>query len=134
MKDTAGHKVTDKSLRGKVVLLDFWATWCGPCKLASPAMQELHKKYAKQGLVVIGANTGDGGSVTAAPTYAKQHHYTYMFTTANDGYATKLNITGIPAFVIVDRKGVVRRVQMGYAPVLAYQFEDVVKQLLKEKA
>lgn len=131
MKDLKGRALSDQSLRGKVVLLDFWASWCGPCKMASPTMQALHKKYAAKGLVVIGANAMDEGSTTEAPKYAKEHGYTYSFTSRNDAFAQKLGVQGIPAFVFIDRKGVIRRVQTGWnmkeSPKL---FEATVKQLL----
>jgi thiol-disulfide isomerase/thioredoxin len=131
MKDTKGKAVTNASLKGKVVLVDFWATWCGPCKAASPLMQTLHKKYAKSGLVVVGANVSD--SPGAAPKYAKEHGYSYLFTTGGEDLQKKFGITAIPGFVFVDRKGVVRRVQLGYGPSLEADFDATVKKLLAAK-
>src|SRR5690606_27754000 len=55
-KTTEGRTLTNKSLAGRVVLLDFWATWCGPCKAASPTMESLYKTHNKNGLVVIGVD------------------------------------------------------------------------------
>ncbi|HWD38458.1 MAG TPA: TlpA disulfide reductase family protein [Fimbriimonas sp.] len=104
-----GKKITNKQLKGKVVLFDFWATWCGPCKMASPAMQKLAKTYGSKGLVVIGADTFENSPGPAgARAYAKEHKYTYTFTYENDGLAHSLGITGIPAFALVDKKGVIR--------------------------
>jgi len=131
MKDTKGKTHTEKSLRGKVVLLDFWATWCGPCKMASPMMQRLHQKYAKQGLVVIGANVGEG--VGVARKYAGEHKYTYNFTGGGENLGGKLGVQGIPAFFFVDKKGTIRRVQTGFGPSLESSFESTVKQLLASR-
>lgn len=107
-KSLAGKPVTNASLKGKVVLIDFWATWCGPCKEMSPTMQALHTKYAKKGLIVVGANL-EGGSAAdqkaKATAYMKAHKYTYMGTYANEGLAEKLQVNGIPRFILVNKKG-----------------------------
>jgi thiol-disulfide isomerase/thioredoxin len=135
MKDVKTGKVyTNSSLKGKVVILDLWATWCGPCKMASPTMQRLHAKYAKQGLVVIGANVDGSDSVSAVKKYADSHKYSYAFTQGNDELSNKLEVQGIPAFLFIDKKGVVRRVATGFAPGQSeIQFEQVVRSLLASK-
>lgn len=132
MKDLNGKLHTNASLKGKVVILDFWATWCGPCKAASPTMQKLHDKYASKGLVVIGANVFEQGpgAKTAAAGYSKEHHYSYTFTSGNDALAQKLGINGIPAFIFIGKDGKVAEVQTGFDEALAGQFEATVKKLL----
>lgn len=133
MTDTSGKVHTNASLKGKVVLLDFWATWCGPCKAASPTMQKLHEKYAKQGLVVIGANTFEQPKDRkgAAAKYKSEHKYGYTFTSENDKLAQQLGVQGIPFFVFVDRQGIVREVATGFGGTSPEQFEATVKKLLK---
>ncbi len=56
MKDPAGKSVSLKSLRGKIVLLDFWATWCGPCRMAMPGLQKLHDRYKDKPVAIYGVN------------------------------------------------------------------------------
>ena len=128
MKDLNGKTVSNASLKGKVVLFDFWATWCGPCKMASPLMQSLHKKYASKGLVVLGANVSDAKG--AAAKYKKEHNFDYLFTTGGEGLLKKAGFTGIPGFIFVDKKGVVRKVQSGFGPQLEADFENAIKKLL----
>ena len=132
---TTGATVTNASLRGQVVLMDFWATWCGPCKAASPAIQKLHVAYGGKGLKVIGADTYEQGVKNTAAPYAKRHGYTYTFTEKNDALATALGAGSIPAFVLVDRKGIVRKVwtglPMGGPDALYAQIEAAAKPLLK---
>ena len=137
MKTIDGKTITDKSMRGKVLLVDFWATWCGPCKMASPIMESLHKKYGKKGLVVIGANTSERGSdgkplttADAAKGYQKEHGYTYLFTYANDALKNSWGVRGIPTMFVIDKKGVVRKVQVGFDESLEKTLEAAIKPLL----
>jgi len=125
MKGIDGKTYTSESLRGKVLLIDFWATWCGPCKKASPIMQALHDKYSSKGLVVIGANCSERGpdkqllnSPEPATKYAGEHKYTYLFTYGNDELKKAVNIRGIPTMFIVDKNGIVKLVQVGFYPNL----------------
>ncbi len=135
MTTTKGQTLTNASLKGKVVVLDFWATWCGPCKMASPTMEKLHRKYAAKGLTVIGANTSEQGNADgAAAGYAKEHGYTYTFTKKNDALANRLGVTGIPFFVFIGRDGRVADVATGFDPgSTPAQFEATVKRLLAAK-
>ncbi|MCX7800267.1 MAG: TlpA family protein disulfide reductase [Fimbriimonadales bacterium] len=127
-----GRTLTNSSLRGKVVLIDFWATWCGPCKMAAPTMQSLHEKFGKQGLVVIGANVWErGNSKQKAQEYAKANKFTYTFTHDNDKLAETMRLNGIPTFLLVDKKGTIRAVQVGFDPrSTPKDLEDQIKRLL----
>jgi thiol-disulfide isomerase/thioredoxin len=133
MVGTNGRKFTNASLTGKVVLIDFWATWCGPCKAASPTIQKLHEKYAKSGLVAIGANVWErNDKMGAAAKYAKEHKYTYAFSVNNDGLTKAWGVSSIPTFVIIDKRGVVRAIQVGFSPsATPAQLEATVKRLLQ---
>ena len=135
MTTTKGQTLTNASLKGKVVILDFWATWCPPCKAASPVMQNLHKKYAAKGLTIIGANTSEQRNADgAAAMYAKEHGYTYTFTKKNDALAQRLGVSGIPFFVFIGRDGKVADVATGFDPDSSPQrFEATVKRLLAKK-
>lgn len=131
MTDINGKVHTNKSLKGKVVLLDFWATWCGPCKAASPTMQKLHKKYAGRGLVVVGANTFEQGDAKKATIgYKKEHKYTYTFTYGNDALARSLGVRSIPAFVFLGKDGKVAKTMVGYGPQRDAEMEALIKKLL----
>ncbi len=131
MKTTTGATITSQSLRGKVVLLDFWATWCGPCKAASPFMQDLHKRYFDRGLRVIGANAGERTrGAEPAKKYASDHGYTYTFTVENDAYFKTIGTGGYPTFVLIDKQGIVRNVWVGYADSRQSTMENAIKALL----
>ncbi len=119
IKDIGGATHTNKTLMGKVVLYDFWATWCVPCRKASPTMQKLHAAYSKRGLLVIGANAYENtngkpsGKVPAA-RYAAEHKYTYKFAYDTDRLAKSLGVRGLPVFVLADRRGVIQRVWVSF--------------------
>lgn len=133
MKTTAGKTVSNSSLKGKVVLLDFWATWCGPCKAASPLVQKLHSTFGKKGFVAIGANTFEQDNPAgAAKKYAAEHSYTYLFTVQNDKLAESWGVTGIPYFVLIDKKGVVNKVYRGYGPEMDKDLNARVAKLVAQ--
>lgn len=118
MTTVEGAKLTPTSLKGKAYIIDFWATWCGPCKAASPTLNKLHKEFAGKGLVVIGANVQDGDRATSKKVsmqYKKEHGYGYTFTYDNDALLRTMKGRGIPMFVFVDRKGVVKDVVVGFS-------------------
>lgn len=127
MKDTTGKVYTNSSLKGKVVLLDFWASWCGPCKAASPVLDRLSKKFAGK-LVVIGANVTDPAGEAAK--YKKEHKYSFPFTAKNEEIASKLGVTGLPAFVFIDKNGVIADVQTGFGNRLEKEFSDRIERLI----
>ena len=127
----AGKPISNASLKGKPYILDFWATWCGPCKAASPTMQAIHKKYAAKGLVVIGADILESAdSVPLAKKYPKEHGYTYTFTTGNEKLGQKLGITGIPCFIFVDKTGKIKAVRSGFKAESPADFEKLALSIL----
>jgi cytochrome c biogenesis protein CcmG, thiol:disulfide interchange protein DsbE len=139
MTDLKGKTLTPESLKGKVYLVDFWATWCGPCREASPILQQLHEKYGERGLVVIGANTSERGqdgkplkTKEKAAAYAKEHKFTYTFTYANEDFAKACQVRGIPTMLVVDRSGVVRKVQVGFNKDLFKMLETAILPLLDD--
>ncbi|MCG9894017.1 MAG: TlpA family protein disulfide reductase [Fimbriimonadaceae bacterium] len=111
MKTVDGKTLNNANTRGKVVVLDFWATWCGPCKAASPTMQALHRANASKGLVMVGANGLESAAgPKPARDYAAKNKYTYTFTYDNDKLMERIGVQGVPTFIVIDRRGTVRYV------------------------
>jgi thiol-disulfide isomerase/thioredoxin len=98
---TMSAPVTLASLRGRVVLLDFWATWCGPCVASIPHLIELHQKYADQGLVIVGHT--DGSSMDVEGFIAKKS-IPYLISIGGD-IGDAYGVTGIPHVVVIDPDG-----------------------------
>jgi len=129
LKDLSGKTVDAASLSGKVVIVDFWATWCAPCREELPELQKFHKKYAAQGLVIIGV------SVDKEPDNIKSflQKLQVTFPVVHDvGH----QVTGkyappkMPSSYIIDRKGIVRYVHGGYRAGDAAEFDKQIQELL----
>ena len=119
-------KVSDQ--RGKVVVVDFWATWCGPCIASIPKANELARKYADQGLVVIGVCRPDGGEKMLELVRSKGIEYPVCIDSkgeVNAAYA----VDSFPDYYLIDRTGRVRG-----ADVASASLEDAIKLLLAESA
>ncbi|MEY2714874.1 MAG: hypothetical protein RIT24_1217, partial [Planctomycetota bacterium] len=109
LKDLEGKEVTLASLRGKVVVLDFWASWCGPCKRAMPFLQELHASYeadaaTKGKVVVLGMNTSETDP-DAARRVIKEKSLTYGCLLDADAASLTYGVTGLPALFVIDPSG-----------------------------
>jgi len=125
MKDVDGNQVSLASYKGKVVLLNFWATWCGPCKAEIPGFVRLQEKYRDQ-LVIVGFSVDD--TAEKAKAYAAEYKMNYPILLGEgredvqDAYGP---IWGIPASFIISKDGKVCRKHMGIAPEAVFEKEVV---------
>ena len=124
---TMGEARTLAELKGKVVVLDFWATWCGPCLAAVPKANDLLKKYQDQGLVIIGVCRPDGGEKMAGLVKSKSIAYPVCIDSKNEINGAYV-VDSYPDYYLIDRQGRVRG-----ADVSSDGLEAAIKQLLAEK-
>jgi len=104
LQDLAGNSVTLSSLKGRPVLLDFWASWCGPCRAEMPVVERLYRDYAARGLAVIGVDVGESRETVAR--YIAQQGYSYTVVLDSDLEAAMLyNARALPTLVVIDTDG-----------------------------
>jgi thiol-disulfide isomerase/thioredoxin len=111
--DAAAEPNFLENFRGRVVLVDFWATWCGPCKMAMPGVQKLHERFQGRPVSILGVNCWERGDAQA---FMKNQGYTYGLVLHGDELAKAHNVTGIPTFVLFDFDGNVLMHEVGYDP------------------
>jgi peroxiredoxin len=125
LKDSAGHDVSSAQFRGKVVLLDFWATWCGPCKKEMPGYERLYRRYKDRGLVVIGISADSDAGLVAK--FGRQLGVTYPLL-INGMDVQRYGVKGLPTTILVDRDGFVRKEVVGFEETEV--FERALRDLL----
>jgi peroxiredoxin len=131
LSDANGSRVRLSDYKGKVVVLDFWATWCTGCKVEIPWFMEFQTTYKSQGLETIGAAMDDEGWAQVRP-YIKEHPFNYPIV-AGDAAALvkKFHITGLPLTVLIDRNGRIADAHAGVVDKDAWEQE--VRDVLQER-
>ena len=128
-----GTRFTSKALAGKVVLVDFWATWCGPCTAEIPQWNELYTRYQSKGLVVVGMTIRSGWASDIKPDAAKLK-MAYPVVVGNDDVEKGFGgIWGFPTTFLVNRKGQIYKKYTGTYPQKQAQIEADIQRLLAEK-
>jgi thiol-disulfide isomerase/thioredoxin len=128
VKDWIGAVQEVAKLKGKVVVVDFWATWCPPCREALPENVKMIKEHGKAGLVIIGVHDAKRGADKMA-AMAKKEKINYPLSVDDAGKSAKIwNVQFWPSYFVIDRKGIIRAA--GIAPE---HVEEAVKKVLADK-
>ena len=130
---SAQSAVSLEALRGRVVYVDFWASWCVPCRLSMPALDGLYRKHSGRGLTVVGVNKDVG--VAEAQRFLKRVPVSFpLAADAGDQVAKAFEVKAMPSGYLIDRKGVVRHVHHGFTAETAAALEKQIEALLAEPA
>jgi peroxiredoxin len=129
----AGPEVSLSGLKGQVVLINFWATWCGPCRREMPLLDQLYQRYKGLGFAMLGVNVEEDS--TLADRFLKDTPVSFPVLLDRQNAVSKLyDVTAMPSTVLVDREGRVRYVHYGYQPGIENQYQDEIRSLIREKS
>lgn len=122
--------------KGKVLVLDYYATWCNPCRKSIPHLIELQKKYQDQGLQIIGLNVGGPNDLEKVPGFAKELGIQYPLAIPDEDLAAFMlsDESAIPQTFIFDREGMLVERVIGFSPVVAARIDAAVENALKTSA
>jgi len=132
LEDAQGkvHKLSE--YKGRVVVLDFWATWCPPCRQAMPHVQKLHERFEKRDVLVFGISCGERSDPVATPArYMKEQGFTYRLLVKGENVAHAYMVQGIPTFYVISKDGKVLSASSGFDPKGA---DKLAEQIEKELA
>ena len=126
-----GKDVSLAQFKGQVVMINFWASWCGPCRQEMPLLENIYKKYGKLGFTMLGVNVESDSN--AAIDWLKQTPVSFPILFDKDSKVSKLyDVTGMPSTVIIDRAGKVRMLHHGYKPGDENEYLDSIRTLVRE--
>jgi thiol-disulfide isomerase/thioredoxin len=127
-----GKSIDLSQFRGQVVMINFWATWCGPCRQEMPLLEDIYKKYKPMGFTMLGVNV-EPDSRSAEAWLSKQKPVSFPIAFDTDSKVSKLyKVAGMPSTVFVDRKGNVRVMHKGYKPGDEDFYLSQIRSMLKE--
>lgn len=129
---TSGQPVSVENYRGHVLILDFFATWCQPCRLSIPHLVELNKKFGRQGLQILGMNADEQGEKMLS-AFISEQHISYPVALAADAMLSDYGVRAVPVMYLVDKKGKIAEVYRGYNDEIGRSSEQLIKKLLAEK-
>jgi len=125
-----GEQVTLTNLRGKVVMVNLWASWCPPCRAEMPAIESVYRAYKERGLEVLAVNTTYQDSEADAAAFVQQHSLTFPVPLdRTGGVSARYQLRGLPSTYFVDRQGVIRAVVIG-GPMTEATIQSKVEELL----
>lgn len=131
LKSISGENIRLSELRGEVVLINFWASWCGPCRQEMPILSELHDKYKAMGFTVLAVNVEENTS--DARKLLKDMPVSFPVLFDSDSTVSKqYDVVAMPSTVLVDRNGNMRHLHKGYKPGLEDTYVEQVRALIRE--
>jgi peroxiredoxin len=126
-----GQQVSLTQYKGQVVMINFWASWCGPCRQEMPLLESIYRKYNKMGFTLLGVNVEPDSQ--AANQWLKQTPVSFPILYDKDSKVSKLyDVAGMPSTVIIDRSGKLRMLHRGYKPGDEDEYLDSIRTLIRE--
>lgn len=131
LKSHSGDNLRLSEFRGEVVMINFWASWCGPCRQEMPLLDELYTQYQPLGFTILGVNVEEDS--TKAKKLLKDIPVSFPVLFDNESEVSKLyKVVAMPSTVLVDRDGNVRYLHQGYKPGYEEHYQEQVRTLIRE--
>jgi peroxiredoxin len=131
LKSSSGENLRLSEFRGEVVMINFWASWCGPCRQEMPLLDELYSQYKPMGFTILGVNVEENSA--QAKQMLKENPVNFPVLFDNQSEVSKLyNVVAMPSTVLVDRDGNVRYLHQGYKPGFEEAYQQQVRALIRE--
>lgn len=131
LKSSTGENLRLSEYRGDVVMINFWATWCGPCRQEMPLLDQLYTRYERVGFNLLGVNIDDDSNRAMDMIRELGVNFPVLFDARKE--VSKLyDVDAMPVTVLIDREGNVRYVHQGYKPGYEEKYLDQVRSLLRE--
>lgn len=127
-----GSPVSFGEFEGQVVMINFWASWCGPCRQEMPLLDDLYGRYSPLGFTILGVNVEEDS--TAANQFLKNTPVNFPILYDRENAVSQLyDVIAMPSTVIVDRQGQIRYIHHGYEPGNEHDYQDQIRALIREQ-
>ena len=131
LKSNSGKNIKLSEYRGEVVLLNFWASWCGPCRQEMPLLEQLHERYSSYGFTVMGVNVEEDSSKAKKMLRDVPVTFPILFDTENKA-SKQYKVSAMPSTVMIDRDGNMRYLHKGYKSGDEQEYAKWIKKLIRE--
>jgi len=131
LKSRSGENIKLSELRGQVVMINFWASWCGPCRQEMPLLDQLYQRYQPMGFTLLGVNVEEDG--TAADKVLKEIPVSFpVLYDSKNQVSERYQVSAMPSTFLIDRDGQVRYLHKGYQPGYEETYQQQIRELVRE--
>lgn len=132
LTDAAGKPFSLSELKGQVIMINFWASWCGPCRQEMPLLETIYQKYEPLGFTLLGVNVEENPSDGQAWLKDRPVSFPVLYDPAN-GVSKMYDVVAMPSTVLIDRQGQVRYLHHGYKPGYENDYMNQIRTLARER-
>ena len=133
LTDANGQPVTLSDLRGQVIMINFWASWCGPCRQEMPLLEQIHQRYEPLGFTLLAVNVEENSADGQAFLQERPVSFPVLYDPQN-GISKLYDVVAMPSTVLIDRQGNIRYLHHGYKPGYENDYQDQIRALARERS
>ncbi len=131
LKSNSGQNVKLSELRGQVVMINFWASWCGPCRQEMPLLNQLYQRYEPMGFTLLGVNVEEDSAAADKVLREIPVNFPVLYDNKNQ-VSESYQVRAMPSTILIDRDGKVRYLHKGYKPGYEEEYQKQVRELIRE--